>query len=63
MAVLVNDANQADAVWQPFNSNVVVHLNAGDGGYDVRVGLRKSPANTNQVWNERILFWTRCRRC
>ena len=51
MAVLVNDANHADAVWQPFNSNVVVNLNGGDGGYDVRVGLRKSPANTNQVWD------------
>jgi hypothetical protein len=56
MAVLVNDANHADAVWQPYNSNVVVHLNAGDGGYDVRVGLRKSPINTNQVWNGTYLI-------
>jgi hypothetical protein len=56
MAVLVNDANQADAVWQPFNSNVVVNLNAGDGGYDVRVGQRRSPANTNRVWKETYLI-------
>ena len=56
MAVLVNDANLADAVWQPFNSNVVVNLNAGDGVYDVRVGLRKSPVNTDQVWKETYLI-------
>ena len=31
VAVLVNDANLADAVWQPYQSNIVVTLGYGDG--------------------------------
>ncbi len=56
MAVLVNDANQADAVWQPFNTNAVVYLDAGDGSYNVQVGLRESPGNPNQVWQSVTLI-------
>lgn len=49
-AILVNDANLADAVWQPFNgSNVVAALGA-DGDYTVSVGLRGFAPNATQTW-------------
>jgi pimeloyl-ACP methyl ester carboxylesterase len=56
MAILVNDTNQTDAIWQPFTSNVVVHLNTGDGGYDVQIGLRQSPGDPNQLWQTTYLI-------
>lgn len=50
-AVLVNDGNLADAVWQPYeNTNLLVSLNAGDGNYDVWVGLRGLPTNATPTW-------------
>ena len=50
MAILVNDTNQADAVWQTYNSNVVVSLNMGNGAYNVLVGLRGLPADAQKTW-------------
>jgi len=50
MAVLVNDTNQADAVWQPYTSNLVVNLNSGNGAYTVWVGLRGLAEDGTQTW-------------
>jgi hypothetical protein len=51
LAVLVNDTNEADASWQPYaGTNITVSLNAGDGVYTVRVGLRGLPDNAQQTW-------------
>jgi hypothetical protein len=49
-AVLVNDTNFADANWQPYTSNVVVNLNAGDGNYNILVGLRGWSSDAQQTW-------------
>ena len=44
--MLVNDTNQADAVWQPYTgTNIMVNLGATDGDYNVWVGLRGLPAD------------------
>ncbi len=52
-AVLVNDTNQADAVWQPYTStNLAVNLNSGNGLYTIYVGLRGSQTNEQQTWIE-----------
>jgi hypothetical protein len=49
-AILVNDTNVADAVWQPYTgSNVVATLGA-DGNYNVSVGLRGWPSNATVSW-------------
>jgi Alpha/beta hydrolase of unknown function (DUF900) len=50
VAVLVNDTNQTDAVWQPYTSNVVANLDTGDGDYSVRVGLRGLPPDAQATW-------------
>ena len=51
MAVLVNDTNLANAVWQPYtSSNVVVNLNSQNGLYKVLVGLRGLPADAQETW-------------
>jgi hypothetical protein len=50
-AFLVNDTNLADANWQPYSSNVVVSLNAGDGAYEVWVGLKGLPLDAYQTWH------------
>ncbi|HLX68017.1 MAG TPA: alpha/beta hydrolase, partial [Verrucomicrobiae bacterium] len=49
-AVLVNGTNCADANWQPYTSNMVVNLNAGDGNYSILVGLRGRSSNAQQTW-------------
>jgi hypothetical protein len=50
-AVLVNDANQADASWQPYtSSNITVTLGSTDGIYNVSIGLKGLPANATQTW-------------
>ena len=50
VAVLINDTNLADAVWQPYiSSNVVATLGA-DGNYNVSVGLRGLPTNATASW-------------
>jgi hypothetical protein len=52
-AILLNDTNTADAVWQPYAStNVAVPLNWGNGLYTVTVGLRGLPTNAAQTWLE-----------
>ena len=52
-AVLVNDTNEADAVWQPYTtSNLNVFLGTSDGSYTVSIGLRGLPANATQTWND-----------
>jgi len=49
-AILANDTNTADAVWQPYTgSNVVAPLGA-DGSYNVSVGLRGWPTNGTVTW-------------
>ena len=50
MAVLVNDTNLADAVWQPYNPSVGLNLNQGNGLYQVLVGLRGGAAGDRPVW-------------
>jgi hypothetical protein len=51
IAVLVNDTNQADAVWQPYGgTNLAVSLNNGVGVYAVSVGLRGLPQNAQPTW-------------
>ncbi len=49
-AVLVNDTNIADATWEPYASNVVVNLNAGDGNYSILLGLRGLSSDAQQTW-------------
>ena len=55
IAVLVNDTNLADAVWQPYQPNVIASLNFGDGVYTVSVGLRGLPPDATQTWMQRQL--------
>lgn len=51
IAVLINDMNQADAVWQPYtSSNIVVTLGSTNGTYGVFVGLRGLPPDATQTW-------------
>jgi hypothetical protein len=51
IAVLVNDTNQAHAVWQPYtSSNILVSLSSGNGLYNVQVGLRGLPSDARQSW-------------
>ena len=58
VAVLVNDTNDADALWLPYSgTNLTVSLNAGAGVYAVRVGLRGRPANAQPTWIGTELTW------
>jgi hypothetical protein len=50
MAVMVNSTNLAAAVWQPYATNIVATLLAGDGDYLVWVGLRGLPAEATPTW-------------
>jgi Alpha/beta hydrolase family len=50
LAVLVNNTNFADAIWQPYTTNVTVNLNLGNGIYSVWVGLRGLPSDGQQTW-------------
>jgi hypothetical protein len=49
-AVLVNDTNLNDAVWQPYDG--IVHMNLGtmDGVYQVELGLKGLAADSQQTW-------------
>jgi hypothetical protein len=51
MAVLLNDTNQADAVWQPFTPAMTLNLDEGNGLYNVLVGMRAAPADAPIVWH------------
>lgn len=51
LAVLVNDMNQADALWQPYiSSNIVATLGSTNGTYGIFVGLRGFPPDAVQTW-------------
>jgi hypothetical protein len=51
-AVLINDTNYADAVWQPYTgTNLVINLDGADGDYDVWVGLKGWPADATATWD------------
>jgi hypothetical protein len=51
VAVLVNNTNEAGAVWQPYSSsNVVVSLGSTNGLYNVLVGLRGLPSVAQSSW-------------
>ena len=50
-AILINDTNLADAVWQPYSStNVTAGLYSGNGIYNVMVGLKGLPSDATQTW-------------
>jgi hypothetical protein len=52
VAMLVNDTNYADAVWQPYTgTNLTVTLGATDGVYNVWVGLEGLPAGATVTWD------------
>ena len=50
VALVVNSTNFTMASWQPYSSNLVVSLGAGEGDYDVWVGLRGLPADAQASW-------------
>jgi hypothetical protein len=50
VAVLVNDGNLADAVWQSYTGSNAVAVLGADGGYTVSVGLRGFPTNATETW-------------
>ena len=51
-AVLVNDANLADANWQAYTgTNITANLGSTDGVYSVSVGLRGLPPSAQQTWH------------
>ena len=56
VAVLVNDTNLADAVWQPYTSSNVVATLGADGNYNVTVGLRGLPTNATASWQSVALI-------
>ncbi len=50
-AILVNDSNLADAIWQPYtSSSFMASLNSGDGTYNVLVGLKGLPSDATTTW-------------
>jgi hypothetical protein len=49
-AILVNDTNMADAIWQPYTSSSVMAILGADGDYNVSVGLRGLPTNATVTW-------------
>ncbi len=57
IAVLVNDTNTADAIWQPYaGTNITVSLAGSDGLYTVWVGLRGLPDDARQIWQQTELI-------
>ncbi|MGD0207024.1 MAG: hypothetical protein ABSC89_05390 [Verrucomicrobiota bacterium] len=58
-AVLVDDTNFADAVWNTYtSSNITVYLGLTQGWHDVWVGLRGLPSNAMQTWQWKHLNLT-----
>jgi hypothetical protein len=50
-AVLVDDANHADATWNTYtSSNITVNLGSTEGWHQVYVGMRGLPTNAYQTW-------------
>jgi hypothetical protein len=59
VAVLVNETNYADADWQPYTgTNIAVTLGTTDGNYNVWVGLRGLPADSQPVWDTGDISFT-----
>jgi len=51
-AALVNDTNDADAIWRPYpGTNLLLTLGSTNGIYNVWVGLRGLPTNATPTWN------------
>ena len=56
-AILVNDPNPGDAVWQPYaGTNLTVAIGPTDGVYTVSVALRPFPASASPAWQTLILY-------
>jgi hypothetical protein len=49
-AVLVNDTNFNDAVWQPYDGNIIMKLGPTDGVYQVQFGLKGRAADSQPTW-------------
>lgn len=49
-AVLVNDTNLDDAVWQPYDGNISLSLGSTDGVYQVWIGLNPLAAGSQPTW-------------
>ncbi len=49
-AVLVNDTNWNDAVWQPYDGTVWMNLGPTDGVYQVELGLKGRAADSKATW-------------
>jgi hypothetical protein len=54
-AVLINDTNEADAVWEPYTGTNVLVTFGADGNYNIEIGLRGLPANATQTWQSTAL--------
>lgn len=50
MATLVDNANYADAIWQPIKPGIDVDLGSAEGWHEVRVGLRGRAITSRQTW-------------
>ena len=58
-ALLVNDTNQAHAVWHSFTgTNLLVTLGATDGDYDVSVGLKGWSPEAMETWDTDEITFT-----
>ncbi|HEY3762621.1 MAG TPA: hypothetical protein VGN23_12820 [Verrucomicrobiae bacterium] len=52
-AVLINNTNTADAIWEPYTTtNLPVDLGSSNGAYTILVGLRGLPSNAVQTWRQ-----------
>ncbi len=49
-AVLVNDDNFSNAVWQPYDGNITMNLGLTDGVYQVWLGLKGFAADAQPTW-------------
>ena len=49
-AVLVNDTNLADAIWQPYDGSITMNLGSTDGVYSVTLGLKGRAADSQVSW-------------
>ena len=49
-AVLVNDTNLADAIWQPYDGSISMNLGSTDGIYQVQFGLKGRAADSLATW-------------
>ena len=49
-AVLVNNTNWNDAVWQPYDGTVWMNLGPTDGVYQVELGLKGRAADSKATW-------------